>query len=69
MTIYKLRNIVSILMDSSLYFTVPLRERLSLLTGMVENYPFLVITDSARAETERDSTRTCIFRMDKQENI
>jgi hypothetical protein len=69
LSISRITNVISVLMDCLFHFTVSLRKRLSLLTGTVENSPFLANTHSGRAETERDSTRTCMFGMDKQENI
>ncbi len=44
------KRLLSILMDSPLYLTLPLRERHSLLARMVESYPFLVKADGDDAE-------------------
>lgn len=38
---HKLRNLVSILMESPLYLTLPVEERLSLITRLTGSYPFL----------------------------
>ncbi len=46
MSMYKIRTLISILMDSSLYLTLSLHERHSLLARMAENYPFLVEAES-----------------------
>ncbi len=37
----KTKNLVSILMESSLYLTLSVKERHSLLTRLTESYPFL----------------------------
>ncbi len=42
MSMYRVKNLISILMDSSLYFSLPLRERRTLLVKMAEDYPFLL---------------------------
>ncbi len=42
MSMYKVKNLISILMDSSLYLTLPLQERRTLLVKMAQEYPFLV---------------------------
>lgn len=38
----KTRELISILMESSLYQTLTMKEKNSLLTRLSENYPFLV---------------------------
>ena len=55
MSSHKIRNLVSILMDSPLYLTLPLRERHSLLARMAQNYPFLIKTESEETEAGHDS--------------
>ncbi len=42
MSMCKVKRLISILMDSSLYLTVPLKERRTLLVKMAEEYPFLL---------------------------
>ncbi|HXX80359.1 MAG TPA: hypothetical protein VEI46_02340 [Thermodesulfovibrionales bacterium] len=42
----KVRNLISILMDSPLYLTLALKERHALIMTMAQNYPFLVETDT-----------------------
>jgi len=42
MSMKKVRNLISILMDSPLYLTLALKERHALVEKMVQNYPFLV---------------------------
>ncbi len=42
MSMYRVKKLISILMDSSLYFSLPLRERRTLLVKMAEDYPFLL---------------------------
>jgi hypothetical protein len=58
MSMARIRKLLSILMDSPLYLTLPLQERYSLVARMAENYPFLVGTDSE--ETEAGPGRTGI---------
>jgi hypothetical protein len=50
MSMHKIRNLISIMMDSPLYLTLPLKERRSLLTKMAENYPFLVESEGEQTE-------------------
>jgi hypothetical protein len=42
MSMHKAKKLISILMDSSLYLTLPLKERRGLLVKMAEDYPFLI---------------------------
>jgi hypothetical protein len=49
-SMYKIRKLISIMMDSSLYLTLPLKERRALLTEMAEAYPFLVETEGGQKE-------------------
>ncbi len=44
------KKIISILMDSSLYLTLPLKERRTLLVKMAEDYPFLLDGDGEQKE-------------------
>ncbi len=46
----KAKKLVSILMDSSLYLTLPLLERRSLLVKMAEDYPFLLDAEGEQKE-------------------
>ncbi len=62
MSMHKIKNLLSILMDSPLYLTMSLRERHSLLSGMAERYPFLVESDSEQSETGYESSWAGIFR-------
>jgi hypothetical protein len=41
MAIHRTKTLVSILMESPLYFTLPVEERLSLITRLTGSYPFL----------------------------
>ncbi len=50
MSMFKVKKLLSILMDSSLYLTLPLRERRSLLVKMAEDYPFLVEVEGEQTE-------------------
>lgn len=50
MSMFKARELISILMDSSLYLTLPLKERRSLLVKMAEDYPFLVEGEGEQTE-------------------
>ena len=45
MSMRRVRNLISILMDSPLYLTLALKERHTLVVKMAQNYPFLVETD------------------------
>ena len=38
---HEIKNLVSILMESPLYLTLPVEERLSLITRLTGSYPFL----------------------------
>jgi hypothetical protein len=40
-----MKHLISILMESPLYLTLPVSERRSLVTNLVESYPFLVDDD------------------------
>jgi hypothetical protein len=42
MDIHKARHVISILMESSLYLSLPLEERYSLLERLTEIYPRLI---------------------------
>lgn len=48
MSMRKVRNLISILMDSPLYLTLALKERHALVVKMAQNYPFLVETDTCQ---------------------
>ncbi len=50
MAMYRRSGLVSILMESPLYMTLSLEERQSLLTRLLESYPFL--SESCEEETE-----------------
>ncbi len=50
MSLFKIKKLLSILMDSSLYLTLPLRERRSLLVKMADDYPFLVEEEGEQKE-------------------
>ncbi len=50
MTMFKVRELISILMDSSLYLTLPLKERRSLLVKLAADYPFLVEGEGEQTE-------------------
>ena len=50
MSMYKVKKLISILMDSSLYLTLPLRERRTLLVKMTEDYPFLLEGEGEQKE-------------------
>jgi len=45
------KNLISILMESPLYLTLPVKERHSLLMRLTESYPFL--TDGEEEKIER----------------
>jgi hypothetical protein len=62
MSMNKIRNLISILMDSPLYLTLSLKERHSLLARMAENYPFLVEAESDQTEVGYESSWSGIFR-------
>ncbi len=42
MTMQKTKKLVSILMESPLYLTTPVKERQSLIKRMAESYPFII---------------------------
>jgi hypothetical protein len=42
MNIYQARNLISILMESALYLSLPLEERSCLLSRLINNYPCLL---------------------------
>ncbi len=50
MSMHKAKELISILMDSSLHLTLPLRERRTLLVKMAEDYPFLVEREAEHKE-------------------
>ncbi len=50
MSMSKVKELLSILMDSSLYLTLPLKGRRSLLVKVAEDYPFLVDGESEQKE-------------------
>ena len=50
MSICRVKKIISILMDSSLYLTLPLKERRTLLVKMAEDYPFLLDAEGEQRE-------------------
>lgn len=47
---HKVKELISILMDSSLYLTLPLKERRTLLVKMAEDYPFLLDGEDEQKE-------------------
>ncbi len=61
MSMYKIKTLISILMDSSLYLTLSLKERHSLLARMAENYPFLVEAESDKTDVGYGSTSAGII--------
>jgi hypothetical protein len=50
MSMKKVRNLISILMDSPLYLTLALDERHALVKKMAQNYPFLVEAETRQTE-------------------
>jgi len=48
MSMRKVRNLISILMDSPLYLTLALKERYALVVKMAQKYPFLIETDTSQ---------------------
>jgi hypothetical protein len=52
MDMHKARNVVSILMESSLYLSLPLEERHSLLERLTELYPCLTVPYDHNDEAE-----------------
>lgn len=50
MSIQRTKQLLSILMESSLYLTLPLRERRTLLSKMAVDYPFLVDAEAEQQE-------------------
>ena len=61
----KIQHLLSILMDSSLYLSTPLRERMSLLSRLSKSYPSLFVekVDCVDEETAMgyESSWTGIF--------
>jgi len=55
MSMKKVRNLISILMDSPLYLTLALKERHALVEKMAQNYPFLVEAETSHREVEYES--------------
>ena len=55
MSMRRVRNLISILMDSPLYLTLALKERHTLVVKMAQNYPFLVETDISQAAAVYES--------------
>jgi len=51
----KVRNLISILMDSPLYLTLALKERHALVEKMAQNYPFLVEAETSHIEVGYES--------------
>ena len=58
MALHKMRNVISILMDSPLYLTLTLKERYSLLARMVYDYPFLIEIKKGEKESAYESAWT-----------
>lgn len=56
MDIHKTRHVVSILMESSLYLSLPLEERHSLLERLTEMYPCLMEPGGDNDEAEEAGT-------------
>ncbi len=50
MIMKKAKRLISILMESSLYLTLPLNERRTLLVKMVVDYPFLIDGEAEQKE-------------------
>jgi len=55
MSMKKVRNLISILMDSPLYLTLALKERHALVEKMAQNYPFLVEAETSHIEVGYES--------------
>jgi len=55
MSMKKVRNLISILMDSPLYLTLALKERHALVEKMAQNYPFLVEVETSQTEVGYES--------------
>lgn len=55
------KALISILMESPLYLTLPLRERQALLVRMAESYPFLADMEDDEPEVGYESSWKGIF--------
>ncbi|MGD0883674.1 MAG: hypothetical protein ABSA46_02150 [Thermodesulfovibrionales bacterium] len=51
----KIRFLISTLIDSSLYLTMPLKDRMSLLSQLTRSYPALFISEGFDESTDGDS--------------
>ena len=56
MSMYKTKNLISILMESSLYSTLSSKERDSLLDRLSQSYPFLVDGEDDEMELGYESS-------------
>jgi hypothetical protein len=65
MSPHKIKGLISILMDSPLYLTLSLRERSTLLTRMVEAYPFLIEGDNDGEEVGYEASWAGIISLPK----
>jgi len=61
MSPHKIRDLISILMDSPLYLTLPLRERYTLLARLGETYPFLIETENDEEDVGYEASRAGII--------
>jgi hypothetical protein len=61
MTAYRRSGLVSILMESPLYMTLSLHERQSLLSRLLESYPFLTECGDEEKELGYEASWKAIF--------
>jgi hypothetical protein len=61
MTAYRRSGLVSILMESPLYMTLSLNERQSLLSRLLESYPFLTECNDEEMEIGYEASWKAVF--------
>jgi hypothetical protein len=61
MTAYRRSGLVSILMESPLYMTLSLHERQSLLSRLLQSYPFLAECNDDEKEKRYEASWKAIF--------
>jgi hypothetical protein len=61
MTAYRRSGLVSILMESPLYMTLSLHERRSLLSRLLESYPFLTECNEEEREVGYEASWKAVF--------
>lgn len=62
---HKIKELISILMDSPLYLILSLRERYTLLARLCETYPFLIETENDEEDVGYEASWAGIISLPK----